>query len=316
MRKFSFIVAALFAASVCVVSAQTADEAIAKFKEGAEKAQAKNFAGAAADYESALAIAKQVEGQDELISTINQQLPTVYLYQGVTAIKAKDFDTSISSLNKAKTIAKENGVMNVMKQASRYLSLAYQTQGADAFNAKDYKNALVAFEKGYAEDPTNVKLANLTAKSYAELGQIDKAAEIYNNTITKNEANTKYAAEVAAAKADLNQYLLVEGSKFATAKDLESLVALADGVGAKSEGVQLLTIQLANSLKKYDVVIARGENAAAIQTKPEDKSDVYLMLGAAYQNKDNVAKAIETLKKVTAGESVAQAKSLIAELSK
>lgn len=316
MKRLSLIVAAMLAISVCAVSAQSADEAVAKFKEGTEKAQAKQFAEAAADYEAALAIAKQVEGQEELIAAINQQLPTLYLYHGVTAIKAKDYTTCFAALKKAKEVAQANGVTNVLKQASRYLSMAYQTQGADAFNAKDYKTALEAFKQGYAEDPTNVKLANLTAKSYAELGMINEAAEIWNKTIEKNGDNEKYAAEVASAKADLNQYLLIEGSKLAEAKDFDGISALADGTGVNCPGVQFLAVQVANTLKKYDAVIARADKAASLQTEADDKSAIYLMLGVAYQNKGNNAKAIEALKKVTAGATVSQAKAIIAELSK
>jgi len=316
MKRFTLIVAAMFAVSVCSVCAQSHDEAVAKFKEATEKAQAKQFAEAAADCEAALAIATQLEGEEELIAAINQQLPTLYLYQGVTAIKAKDYTTCFAALTKAKEVAKNNGVMNIYKQASRYLSMAYQTQGADAFNAKDYTKALEAFEKGYAEDPSNVKLANLTAKSYAELGKINEAAAIWNKTIETYSGNEKYAQEVAAAKADLDQYLLIEGSKLAKANDLEGIVTLADGVGVNSPGVQFLSVQVANTLKKYDTVIARADKAASIQVKPEDKSAIYLMLGVAYQNKGNNAKAIEALKKVTAGDAVSQAKAIIAELSK
>ncbi|MBQ1953331.1 MAG: hypothetical protein II361_02720, partial [Alistipes sp.] len=59
-----------------------------------------------------------------------------------------------------------------------------------------------------------------------------------------------------------------------------------------------------------------GEAAAALQTDAADQSAVYFNLGSAYNAKENKAKAIEILSKVTAEPYATPAKAAVAELTK
>ena len=77
-----------------------------------------------------------------------------------------------------------------------------------------------------------------------------------------------------------------------------------------------MRLQTATNLKNYDAVIGFGEEAASTQPTELDKSNAYFLLGAAYQNKNDKAKAIEMYQKVTEGPNAATAKAQIAELSK
>ena len=63
-------------------------------------------------------------------------------------------------------------------------------------------------------------------------------------------------------------------------------------------------------------MIELGKEAADAQTDEEDKSIVYLTLGAAYNAKEMKAQAIEAFKQVTAGPAVERAKAALAELNK
>ena len=76
-----------------------------------------------------------------------------------------------------------------------------------------------------------------------------------------------------------------------------------------------MLIQTANNLKKYDIVVANGAEAYAAQQDEAQKANIAYLLGVAYQNRGNNAKAIEWLKKVTAGGNVAAAKALASELA-
>jgi hypothetical protein len=86
-----------------------------------------------------------------------------------------------------------------------------------------------------------------------------------------------------------------------------------------------IRLQAYNNKKAYDKVIELGDNAAAAQTEADDQSDVYFIIGAAYNAKYNAggnkdaalkAKAMEYLQKVVSGNSVEAAKTALAELSK
>ena len=107
--------------------------------------------------------------------------------------------------------------------------------------------------------------------------------------------------------------------KLAEEKKYDEIMKLADHIVAidptNAQG-NLLRLQTATNMKDWDKVIALGDAAAELQPTPELKSDAYFLLGAAYQNKENKAKAIETYKKVTAGGNVVTAKAQITLLSK
>ena len=68
--------------------------------------------------------------------------------------------------------------------------------------------------------------------------------------------------------------------------------------------------------KDYAKVIELGEAAAAAQPDETEKSDVYFILGAAYNAKEMKPQAIAAFKQVTDGPAAENAKAALAELSK
>lgn len=315
---FLTLVASLF--MIGNVAAQTLEDAAAKYTAATEQYQAKQFDAAAKLLEEALTQATALgEEGSEILAAVQELLPDAYMNSGKMAAQKKQFPEAINAFLKAEEMAEKFENTKLKRQASRFCSIVYQTMGADAFNNKDFAKAIESFSKGMKQDPDNIKLAVLTAKSYAELDSLDLATTLYKQIIDAAANNSKFAEDAATSKTELVTYYLVAESKAVEAKDLNKAIELADKLSAvipNEPQSSMMVIQLANNLKNYDVVIARGEAAAAAQTDEALKSDVYHMLGGAYQNKDNKAKAIEALRKVTAGNGVAPAKALITELSK
>ena len=200
------------------------------------------------------------------------------------------------------------------RQAGRFVSNIYMSIGITSFNAKDYTKALESFQKGLKQDPENIQLAYFTAKSYAEMGQLEQAMELYKQVIAAGTENSKYAKQATDAKADMDNYMLVAASEAAQAGDIEKVQTYVAAVPENADA-NLLLIQTANNLKKYDVVVAKGADAYAAQTDDAKKGDVAFLIGVAYQNKGNNAKAAEWLRKVTAGSNVAAAKELLTSVT-
>lgn len=301
-------------------AAQTLDDAVAKYTAAMEKAQNKDLVGAIPLLEEALNMGIDL-GEDgvEMVTTIQGILPKMYMQKGMMEAQGKKFEDAVASLLKAEELADTYGDVTVRAGASRTISSVYMAMGVDSFNNKEYEKALEVFSKGYEQDPSNVKLANYTAKSYAELGDFAKASQIYKGVIETGTSNSKYAEDAKSATTDVTTYALVGISAASEAKDLEKAIEFADTLetAVPNEPVSLLAvIQLANNMKKYSVVIERGEKAAEAQTEPEKKSEAYFLLGVAYQNSGNNAKAIESFRKVTAGPNAAAARTAAADLSK
>ena len=113
----------------------------------------------------------------------------------------------------------------------------------------------------------------------------------------------------------MNQYTNNKVAQLQQANDLDGIIAMSETIA--DEAMKQKVLVQAYFLKKdYDKVIELGETAAAAQSDEADKSAVYFNLGSAYNAKENKAKAIETLKKVTAEPYATPAKAALAELSK
>ena len=121
-------------------------------------------------------------------------------------------------------------------------------------------------------------------------------------------------------------YTINEVARLQQAGDQDGIIAMAETMLASDPASALaekIRIQAYNNKKAYDKVIELGENAAAAQTTVEGQSDVYFIIGAAYNaqynaggNKDAALKdkAVAYLQKVEAGNSVEAAKAALDNL--
>lgn len=316
MKQIRLLGAMLVAAmTIGSVSAQSVEEVSLKMKEAAELLNGQKLVEAIPVLEEVVRMGSAV-GADavDIVSEAQKYLPTCYQQKGANLYKAQKIDEAIAAFTKAGDLADLQGNTMMARKMSRTVSQLYMGQGIGAFNAKNYAKALESFQKGYECDQDNVQLAYYTAKSYAELKEWDKAVELYRQVIDKGTGNSKFEKQAADAKTDMENYLLVAISDAAKAGDIEKVQAFAAQI-PESANANLLLIQTANNLKKYDVVIAKGADAYAAQTDDAQKSNVAYLIGVAYQNRGNNAKATEWLRKVTAGPNAAAAKSLLTDIT-
>lgn len=296
-------------------SAQTTEEVGLKMKEAGELINNKKIVEAIPVVEEVIKMGQAVGADAVDITTEAQKLlPKLYLQKGVEAVRAKKMDEAITALEKAENLADLQGDVMTTRQAGRFVSNIYMMTGIESFNSKDYNKALESFQKGLKQDPDNIQLAYFTAKSYAEMGQLEQAMELYKQVIAAGAENSKFAKQATDAKADMDTYMLIAASEAAKAGDIEKVQTYVAAI-PESADANLLLIQTANNLKKYDVVIAKGAEAYGAQADAGKKGDVAFLIGVAYQNKGNNAKAAEWLRKVNAGSNVAAAKALLADVT-
>lgn len=302
-------------AMVLGASAQTKEDVALKMKEAGELINSKKLVEAIPVLEEVVKMGQAV-GADavDITSQAQKLLPTCYQQKGANLYKAQKIDEAIAAFSKAEDMADLQGDVMMSRKMGRTISQLYMMQGINSFNSKDYTKALESFQQGIKQDPENIQLAYFTAKSHAELNQLDQAIELYKQVITAGTDNSKYAKQAADAKADMDNYLLVAASTAAQAGDVEKVKTYVEAIPENADA-NLLLIQTANNLKKYDVVVASGATAYAAQTDDARKSDIAYLTGVAFQNTGNSAKAIEWLGKVTAGDNVAAAKQLKTDIA-
>ena len=113
----------------------------------------------------------------------------------------------------------------------------------------------------------------------------------------------------------MSLYTNNEVAKLQMANDYDGIIAMAEQLDNEALAKKI-ALQAYLGKKDYNKVIELAEAAAAVQPNDEERSDVYYLLGMAYNAKGNAPeKTIEAMKKVTAGDKVAVAQKAIADLS-
>ncbi|MBO5874978.1 MAG: tetratricopeptide repeat protein [Alistipes sp.] len=312
--------------TVCAVSAQ--NELIAKFNEGLTALQAKNYTAAAAAFENFIDNGADSEDATVLanVAQAKKYVPACYLNLGMRNASAKEFDKATELINEGIMKAELYGESQSLAKLKAALAKVYQVQGGIAFNNKDYATASEVFAKGYEANPRNTDMALNLAMSYCELGQFDKGMEVYRNVAAMNPS--RYADAIAKAKEMMALYTNNQVAKLQTEGNNDAVIEMAEKMLAEDPASALaekIRLQAYNGKKEYDKVIELGETAALAQTAEEDKSDVYFLIGAAYNAKYNAGgnkdaalkdKAVSYLNKVTTGNSVEAAKAAVTELTK
>lgn len=317
MKKYVLMAAALL--SFGIVSAQTSNEIITKYNDAATSLRSKDYAKAASLFEQVVAEGMDSEDNNVLncVQTAKKYIPTCYYYMGGSAVKAGNYDEALDNFSKSAEKAELYGDSQAKMKANSWVAKVYLVQGGEAFNNKDYAKAAEVFAKGYEANPRNTEMALNLAMSYCESGEYEKGMEIYRNIC--NMPADKYAEAIAKAKDNMALYTNNEVAKMQAAGDNDGIIAMADSMLATDPASALaekIRIQAYSNKKDYAKVIELGETAAMAQATDDDRSDVYFILGAAYNAKEMKEQAIATLKKVTSGNSVEAAKKALADLTK
>lgn len=318
MKKIKFLLA--FAAAACIsvaASAQTLTDVNTKYNEAAGLITAKQFDKAIPVLEAAIDMGLTV-GPDAsaTVGQAQKLLPQCYLRYGAALCQAGKFEEGIVQLTQAVELG-EFYDPAVERQARGAIATAYRVMGGEAFNSEDYAKAIEIFSKGYAVDPTNTELATYLGDSYAESGDIDNALKIYGDIAALETRHSRYKEAAAAAKEKIMYYLTLRAREYVESGRLEDAYTMFSDILAgdpANADAHLMRIQTANNATQWNRVIEWGEEAAAAQTTPERQSDIYFLLGIAYQNSDNTPAAIAAYEKVTAGANVAKAKEFISAL--
>ena len=310
---------ALAAVALMVAGSGAAQDINAKYAQAAEAVQARNYATAVPLFEQVIAEGMDTEGAESVVDGAKKALPQAVFMIGGAAFQGGRHDEALASFTKAAELAELYGNAAVLNNARTWISRTVMAQGASAFNAKDFATAASIFQKGYDANPNDTALAMNLAMSYSGLKDFAKSAEIYKNIIALGSTDSRFEADAAKARENWSLDALEQASTSARAGEFQAAIDATDALLAVIPGdaaANLTRIQAYNSLKNYAKVVELGEAAAAAQVTPEASSDIWYLVGAAYQNQQNLPKAIEAYRKVTAGGNAAAARTQIAELQK
>ena len=312
MKKLFLTVVALMGATTLFAQI----DVVATFQQATANAKAANYTEAIAQFQSIIDASWDIEepdaNQQKAFAGSKKFIVSCYNKMGIAAYNEKNYEEAIANFSEAANLAELYEDVAAMNKNRAYVGQVYEAQGADAFNSEDYATAIAVFSKGYEADPRNTKMALNLAESYFKSDMYQEGMKICTKIAAMNP--DKFAEAIASAQAKMDMYTNNEVAKLQIAKDYDGIIALAteleDGAIAAK-----ITMQAYYGKRDFNKMIEYSESALAAQTTDEGRSDIYYLLGVAYNEKEQFDQAIAAMKNVTAGNNVANAQAVIAALT-
>lgn len=289
---------------------------VALFQQGLGNAKAGNYTEAIEQFQSVIDASWDVEEPDanqlKAIAGSKKFIVTCYNKMGVAAVNAQDYETAIANFQQAADTALLYEDMAAHNKNNTMIGQVYEVQGASAFNSEDYATAIAVFEKGYAADPRNTGMALNLAESYFRSEKYQDGMRICTKIAAMNP--DKFAEAIAEAQAKMDMYTNNEVAKLQMANDYDGIIAMAAELEDAAIAAKI-TLQAYYGKKDFNKMVELSEAAVAAQTTDEGRSDIYYLLGVAYNEMEQFDAAIAAMKNVTAGANVANAQAVIAALT-
>ena len=312
MKKLIMTVVALMGATA--LFAQT--DVVATFQQATANAKAGNYQEAIAQFEAIIEAGWDIEEPDanqlKAIQGSRKFIVTCYNKMGVAAVNAKEYDLAIEHFTNAANCAELYEDQAGLNKNKTMIGQVYQVQGADAFNSGDYATAIEVFSKGYAADPRNTGMALNLAESYFKSDMYQDGMAICAKIVAMNP--DKFAEAIAEAQAKMDMYTNNEVAKLQMANDYDGIIAMAAELDDAAMAAKI-TMQAYYGKKDFNKMIELSVAALEAQTTDEGRSDIYYLLGVAYNEMGQFDAAIAAMQQVTAGNSVANAAAVIEALT-
>lgn len=330
MKKIILVLAAFIAfAAAGSLSAQTVNDVNVKYNEAAELVAAKKFAEAIPSLEATIDMGFEVGGEATNTVTLAQKaLPECYFQYALTLARQGKQNDALPQLANAIESGELYGVPATVRKAKSLSAQVYKNLGGVQFNSGNYKAAIPLFEKGYEVDPSYTDNALFIGDSYAEDKNYTEAFKVYDRLIEQGKSNSRYAQAGNTANEKKLYYLTVQANDTAKAGRTAQAYKLFEEIfklDPNNANAHMVRIQAATNAEDWANVVRWASSAAGAQTNANDKSEVWFLQGAAYQNQAAAAegeanvnalneRAIQAYSKVTAGNKTALAKDQIEAL--
>lgn len=312
MRKLFLTVVAMLGATT--LFAQT--DILTLVQQGGANAKAGKLEEAIAQFDEVINGYYELEepnaNEEKAFAMAKKYIVTCYHMLGGRAFNAKDYATAIEYF----TLAADNAELfdNIadMTKNRQFIGKCYEAQGADAFNNANYAAAIEVFAKGYEADSRNTGMALNLAESYFRSGMYQDGMRVCSEVSALNAE--KFGEAIAEAKEKMSMYTNNEVAKLQQANNFDGIIEMAAMLPDAAMGQKVL-MQAYYGKKDFAKMVEASAAAIAAQTTDEGRSDIYYLLGVAYNELEQFDNAVAAMSQVTAGSNVANAKAVIDALT-
>ena len=246
----------LFAAAAMTVSVAFAQDinAVAEiYNNGAMELEMGNKEAAIQYFQTAITEAEALgEAGAEIIENCKMTIPIVMISLANDFIDADNYDAAMEWLTKAEEAANLYGDADKAADAAAKKSQVLMKKASELLKAKDYANAIVAYEQIMAADPTNGRAALQMGQAYNASGNQQKAEEAFaiaaangqEKQANKQLSNLYVKKASAALKAKNNQeaydFAMKSNEYLENANAYKIAGQCAMALGKTAEGLPLL----------------------------------------------------------------------------
>ena len=290
---------ALIAFFTISLTAQTRNDVIKAYNEGAKAAQTDVLAAIAA-FENVITISGQVgETADDLKKKATQILPGLYVKAASAAItEKKSAPEVIKAAKTAAAAAEKYGSSTSKENSGRLLVQGYYMMGIDYFNSKDYENSLKAFDSLLVINPDYSAAIYNKALIYRSQDNAEAFEAAIDSFLGKLDP-AKEADKAAQASSTAIEYFRAAGSQANQANNLDEALALLDKAAKYGDDKDLFYYyaDVYNKQKNYDKGIEAARKGLDLETgDAEAKAKFYFQLGLAQAGKGQTSEACASFK--------------------
>lgn len=308
MKRVFLAIVAMFGATT--LYAQT--DIVTLVQQGTANAKAGNLEEAIEQFNQVIDGYYEIEeptANDEKAFAMAQKfIVTSYNMLGGRAYNAKDYDTAIVYFTQAADNAELFDNATEMTKNRQYVGKCYEAKGATAFNNGDYTTAIEVFSKGYEADNRNTQMGLNLAESYFRSDLYHDGMRVCSEIAALNPE--KYGEAVAAAQQKMDIFTNNEVAKLQQEKNYDGIIEMAAQLPDAAMAQKVL-MQAYYGKRDFNKMIAMYQDALTAQTTDEGRGDIHYWAGIAYNELQQMDKAIEAMKKVTVGSKAAAAKKFV-----
>ncbi len=281
------------------INGQTRSDVIKVYNEGA-KATKTDVNASIAAFENVVDMATKIgETCNDLKDKAMQILPGLYVRVASNAVSEKKPAAEIIKASKiALAMADKYSSSASKDNAGKLLVQGYYIMGNEFFTAKDYDNALLAFDSLLSVNPEYSAALFNKALVYRSQNNITAFEETIDSFIEKVKADNE-AEKVGQASQLALEYFRATGSQANQAENLEEALTMLNKASKYGEDKDLYYYfaDVYNKQKNFDKGIESAQKGLELETgDAEAKAKFYYQLAVAQAGKGQTAEACASFK--------------------
>ena len=307
--KRLFVTIAALALAGAVASAQDYNAGIEAFNAGATALET-NKTEALNSFMSALAQFQACEEEEaaEMVTKCKEIIPNTILSIAKEQINGAEYDAAVETLAKAEAVAKEYGNEDTAAEAAGLVPNVYMRKGSSLIKAKDFANAIPAFQKVVELTPEDGQAYLLLGQATMQTGNLDGAIDALK------KAN-ELGQEAKAGKLLSNCFLKKGQALFKAGKNADAIAALEESntYVESANAYKLIAAAQTKSGKSADAINAY-KKYLEVDPNAKDAVDVMFTIAATAQKAGDKATAKEYYQKLAGTKYADQATSQLKTL--